>query len=225
MSARRNKQSFIRDSVAALLSLEEPADVVLEKAVLGLALFGECEKEIFTELDANCFYLPDHAAMYTAAKELYDELGSVPADRFCEKVGTSPEKVKEYLGESVSLAAPLVYYIKILQILKLRRAVLWESVTMIANAMDGNYNVDDLMDECEQFSERVKSRGVTCIEDPNTEDWYALGGEPSAEKYRVKKGKYGWSDYCVVDNKFVGERQMFKRGFKRISLPPERKED
>ena len=224
MSARRNKQSYILDSVDAILNLDEPAAVDLEKVVLRLVLSGKGEKEIFAGLDANCFYLPDHAAMFAAAKALYDEFGTVPGGSFCEKIGASPEKVKEYLGDSTSFPEHLDYYIKILQFMKLRRAVVWESVSMIANAMDEHYDIDELVDDCERYSERVKSRGVTRIKDPNMEDWYALGGDPSAEKYRVKKGKNGWSDYCVFENKFASESQMINRGFKRISLPIERKE-
>jgi hypothetical protein len=224
MTRRKSKQAYIEDSVDSILQLEEPAAVDVEKNVLRLVLSGKCEKEIFAGLDANCFYIPDHSAMFAAAKELYDEFGTVPGGRFCEKIGASPEKVKEYLSDSSPFPDHLDYQIKILQYMKLRRAVVWESVTMIANAMDEHYYIDDLVDDCEKYSERVKSRGVTRIKDPNMEDWYALGGDPSAEKYLVKKGKNGWSDYCVVDNKFVSETQMINRGFKRISLPIERKE-
>lgn len=224
MTRRGNKQSYILDSVDSILQLKELAAADIEKVVLRLILSGKGEKEIFARLDANCFYIPDNSTMFTVAKDLYDEYGTVPSGMFCEKIGAPPEKVKEYLSDSSSFSEHLDYYIKILQLLKLRRAVVWESVTMIANAMDDHYNVDELMDDCEKYSERVKSRGVTRIKDPNMEDWYAMDGDPSAEKYLVKKGKNGWSDYCVVNNKFVSESQMIDRGFKRISLPRERKE-
>jgi len=224
MTRRGNKQSYILDSIDSILQLEEPAAADVEKIVLRLILSGKGEEEIFAGLDANCFYIPDHSAMFTMAKELYDEYGTVPGGQFCERIGVSLEKIKEYLGDSFSFSEHLDYYIKILQLMKLRRSVVWESVTMIANAMDNYYNVDDLMDDCEKYNERVKSRGVMRIKDPNMADWYAMGGDPSAEKYLVKKGKNGWSDYCVVNNKFVSESKMIDRGFKRISLPIEKKD-
>lgn len=224
MTRRGNKQSYILDSIDSILQLKELAAADIEKVVLRLVLSGKGEKEIFARLDANCFYIPEHSTMFTVAKDLYNECGAVPSGMFCEKIGTSPEKVKEYLSDSFAFSEHLDYYIKILQLLKLRRSVVWESVTMIANAMDDHYDVDELMDDCETYSERVKSRGVTRIKDPNMEDWYAMDGDPFAEKYLVKKGKNGWSDYCVVNNKFVSESQMIDRGFKRISLPIERKD-
>ncbi len=224
MSARKKKQLCIQDSLIELLSSREPLALDVEMHVLNVVLSGICEKEIFSSLDADCFCRPDHAGMFTAAKELYDEMGSVPYNRFCEKIGSSPEKVKEYFGDYKPSPAHLEFYIKLLQQFKLRRAVIWESVAMITKATDDNYNVDVLADDCENYVERVKGRGVMRIKDPNTVDWYALGGDSSAEKYLVRKGKNGWSDYCVVDNKFVSETQMFTRGFKRISLPIETKD-
>jgi len=224
MTRRGNKQSYILDSIDSILQLKELAATDIEKVVLRLILSGKGEKEIFARLDANCFYIPEHSTMFTAAKDLYNECGAVPSGMFCEKIGTSPEKVKEYLSDSSSFSEHLDYYIKILQFLKLRRSVVWESVTMIANAMDDHYNVDELMDDCEKYSERVKSRGVTRIKDPNKEDWYAKDGDPAAERYLVRKGKNGWSDYCWIGNKSVSETEMINRGFKRISLPVERKD-
>lgn len=224
MTRRGNKQSYILESIDSILQLKEPAAADVEMVVLRLILSGKGEKEIFARLDAKCFYIPEHSTMFTVAKDLYNECGTVPSGLFCEKIGTSPEKVKEYLIDSSSFSKHLDYYIKLLQLLKLRRSIVWESVTMIANAMDDYYNVDELMDDCEKYSERVKSRGVTRIKDPNMVDWYAKDGDPAAERYLVRKGKNGWSDYCVVDNKFVSEAQMINRGFKRISLPIEGKD-
>lgn len=222
MRRRKDKQSYILDSVESIFQLEEPAAIDIEKVILFQLLSGKFEKEIFDGLDADCFYLPDHVAMFSAARELYEKSGSVPGRCIYEMTGTFPDKMKEYLSKSSLSLLHLEYFIKILQFMKLRRAVIWESVAMIANAMDEHYNVDELANDCERYSERVKSRGVTRIKDPNKEDWYAKDGDPAAERYLVRKGKNGWSDYCIVDSKIVSEPQMINLGFKRISLPVEK---
>lgn len=215
MARRKYRQEHLLDDIDSILSLQPPAEEDIEKLMLFLILNGHYVQDIFEGLDERCFYIPDHKVMFAAAKELYDSLGFVPYDSFCKKVGCTPEKVKEYLGELCSDVPHLDYYIRILQLLKIRRAVVFESVTMIYNAMNDRYDGDDLLDDCDAFGRRVRERGVTRIKDPNMEDWFVRDDE----KYFVKKGKNGLPDYCLKNGKFISEPKMLSQGFRRESLP------
>ena len=217
----KQRDKYVWDKVDSILNLSEPFDIDLEKVVLNCVLSGEGEKDIFAGLDPGCFYLPKHAAMFEVARELYNSFGSVksaPLAGLCNRLQTTPEKLKEYFEGVAYLPDALEFYLKILRMLKIRRAVIYESVVMIAKAVDNNYNVDDLVDDCDGFAKRVKSRGVTRIKDPSTVEWFAKDGNPEAEKYLVKRGKEGRPDYCLKDGKFVSEPSMLRLGFQRISI-------
>ncbi len=218
----RQRDKYVIDKVDSILNLSEPFDINLEKTVLRSALSGEGEKDIFAGLDSGCFYLPEHVAMFDVVKEMYNTYGSVkvvPVAGLCDRLQTTPEKLKEYFNGYACSSGYIDYYIKLLRMYKLRRAVIYESVVLIAKAVDDYYNVDDLADDCDTFAERVKGRGVVRIKDPNMEEWFAKDGNPEAEKYLVKTGKEGKPDYCLKDGKCVSEPTMRRQGFQRISIP------
>lgn len=48
--------------------------------------------------------------------------------------------------------------------------------------------------------------------------WFAAGGNPDGEKYKVLPGKYGLPDFCCINGRFVSEAAMKKRGFVRIEI-------
>lgn len=220
----RQRDRFVKDRVNSLLEFSEPFDIGIEKSVLRCILSDEGEKEIFVKLDAGCFYIPEHASLFEAARELRDIYGSVkavPMAILCDRLQTTPDKLEEYFNDSSCFPGHIDYYVAILRQLKYQRAVIYESVELIAKAIDKGYNVDDLVDDCDGFAERVKVRGVMRMKDPNMEDWYAFDGNPSGEKYLVRKGKDGRSDYCLRNGKFVSEPAMLRQGFQRISIPKE----
>lgn len=221
MAWKKYKDRYILDSIDSILNLRLPAEIEMEKLILSLILSGRQQKEIFSGLDSGCFYVPEHSKMFVAAAELYEAKGTVPFDEFCAKVDSSYEKLKEEIDfrEENEDFQNLCFVIPFLQLLKIKRAVVFESVNMIYNALDNYYDGDDLIDDCNTFGERVKQRGVTRIKDPNLEDWFVRDAGSHQEKYLVKKGKNGLPDYCAKDGKFVSEPKMFLMGYKRVSIP------
>ena len=141
-----------------LLDKVPPHSLEAEMSVLGAMLLAPEATGIAVQfLDADCFYRPQHRALFTAVVKLYDQ--NKPIDLVIlrealrgsgqlEEVGGDSYLVT--LADSVPTLANAEYYARVVKEKALLRGLIQAAAEIIRDAQGQAGPVDDILDRCEK---------------------------------------------------------------------------
>jgi len=141
-----------------LLDKVPPHSLEAEMSVLGAMLLApEATGIAIQYLDADCFYRPQHRALFAAVVKLYDQAKPVDlvilrealrASGQLEEVGGDSYLVT--LADSVPSLANAEYYAKVVKEKALLRGLIQAAAEIIRDAQQQSGPVDDILDRCEK---------------------------------------------------------------------------
>lgn len=140
------------------LNKQMPASVIAEQSLLGCILFDpQMLSEIAGLITEDDFYLADHAQIYAAMKQLFNEnhqIDSVTLIDTLVKSGTfDKERGQDYiltLSDIVPNAMNVTDYARIIKEKSLTRRLIEAASEISADAYAGRLPVDDLMDSAQK---------------------------------------------------------------------------
>jgi replicative DNA helicase len=141
-----------------LLEKVPPHSLEAEMSVLGAMLLSSEATGIAVQyLDADCFYRPQHRALFTAVVKLYDQAKPVDlvilrealrASGQLEEVGGDSYLVT--LADSVPTLANAEYYARVVKEKALLRGLIQAAAEIIRDSQEQSGPVDDILDRCEK---------------------------------------------------------------------------
>ena len=141
-----------------LLEKVPPHSLEAEMSVLGAMLLSSEATGIAVQyLDADCFYRPQHRALFTTVVKLYDQAKPVDlvilrealrASGQLEEVGGDSYLVT--LADSVPTLANAEYYARVVKEKALLRGLIQAAAEIIRDSQEQSGPVDDILDRCEK---------------------------------------------------------------------------
>ena len=163
--------------MAEELNKQMPASVIAEQSLLGCILFDpQMLSEVAGLITEDDFYLADHAQIYAAMKQLFNEnhqIDSVTLIDTLVKSGTfDKERGQDYiltLSDIVPNAMNITDYARIIKEKSLTRQLIEAAAAISADAYAGQLPVDELMDSAQKrifdISQRRDIRGFRHIKE------------------------------------------------------------
>ncbi len=144
--------------MAEELNKQMPASVIAEQSLLGCILFDpQMLSEVAGLITEDDFYLADHAQIYAAMKQLFNEnhqIDSVTLIDTLVKSGTfDKERGQDYiltLSDIVPNAMNITDYARIIKEKSLTRQLIEAAAAISADAYAGQLPVDELMDSAQK---------------------------------------------------------------------------
>ena len=144
--------------MAEELNKQMPASVIAEQSLLGCILFDpQMLSEVAGLITEDDFYLADHAQIYSAMKQLFNEnhqIDSVTLIDTLVKSGTfDKERGQDYiltLSDIVPNAMNVTDYARIIKEKSLTRQLIEAAAAISADAYAGQLPVDELMDSAQK---------------------------------------------------------------------------
>lgn len=144
--------------MAEELNKQMPASVIAEQSLLGCILFDpQMLSEVAGLITEDDFYLADHAQIYAAMKQLFNEnhqIDSVTLIDTLVKSGTfDKERGQDYiltLSDIVPNAMNVTDYARIIKEKSLTRQLIEAAAAISADAYAGQLPVDELMDSAQK---------------------------------------------------------------------------
>ena len=141
-----------------LLDRVPPHSLEAEMSVLGAMLLApEAIGIAVQNLDADCFYRPQHRALFTAVVKLYDQAKPIDlvilrealrAAGQLEEIGGDAYLVT--LADSVPTLANAEYYARVVKEKALLRGLMQAAAEILRDAQAQSGPVDDILDRCEK---------------------------------------------------------------------------
>ena len=144
--------------MAEEINKQMPASVIAEQSLLGCILFDpQMISEVAGLITEDDFYLADHAQIYAAMKQLFNEnhqIDSVTLIDTLVKSGTfDKERGQDYiltLSDIVPNAMNITDYARIIKEKSLTRQLIEAAAAISADAYAGQLPVDELMDSAQK---------------------------------------------------------------------------
>ena len=144
--------------MAEEINKQMPASVIAEQSLLGCILFDpQMLSEVAGLITEDDFYLADHAQIYAAMKQLFNEnhqIDSVTLIDTLVKSGTfDKERGQDYiltLSDIVPNAMNITDYARIIKEKSLTRQLIEAAAAISADAYAGQLPVDELMDSAQK---------------------------------------------------------------------------
>lgn len=144
--------------MAEEINKQMPASVIAEQSLLGCILFDpQMLSEVAGLITEDDFYLADHAQIYSAMKQLFNEnhqIDSVTLIDTLVKSGTfDKERGQDYiltLSDIVPNAMNITDYARIIKEKSLTRQLIEAAAAISADAYAGQLPVDELMDSAQK---------------------------------------------------------------------------
>lgn len=201
-------------SANALASgMNMPFNLEAEQSVLGCVLIEpSCMEEVVSQINADCFYLPQHKAIFSAMMLMYTNSKAIDpviiADALTKEGLYDTAGGRDYLlqlAQSVPSTANVEYYARIVKEQYYLRALVNVSNDIIERATGGEADASAILDSAEQQIYNIRQgkekNGPTKISEVIVNDVYnrltLITGEDK-EKYKGVPTGFGMLDKYIL---------------------------
>lgn len=156
-SRKKDEPVVDLDSLGREMGNIPPQAPELEEAVLGAMMIEpQCVDEAMDSLTPDCFYDPKHRTIFEAMSSLVNEhvqLDTLTVSQKLQSLGKLDEVggavVLADMSLKVGSAAHVDYYIQVIKQKTIQRDLITAAFTILKEAYDNSYNVDDLIDDAQ----------------------------------------------------------------------------
>ncbi|MGN0521832.1 MAG: replicative DNA helicase [Eubacterium sp.] len=201
------------DNVALSSGINMPFNLEAEQSVLGSILVEPaCMEEVVSQINADCFYLPQHKAIFSTMMMMYTNSKAIDpvivADNLAKEGLYDTAGGRDYLlqlAQTVPSTANVEYYAKIVREQYYLRALINISNSIIEQASSGEADASVILDSAEQMIYNIRQgreiNGPTKVSEIIVNDVYnkltLLTGEEK-EKYKGIPSGFGMLDKYIT---------------------------
>jgi replicative DNA helicase len=154
---RKDNKVVDLDSLGREMGNVPPQALDLEEAVLAAMMIEpQCVDEAMENLNPDCFYDPKHRMIFEAMSALVNEhiqLDTLTVSQKLKELGNLEEiggsVALANMSQKVGSAAHVDYYIQVLRQKTIQRDLISAAFTILREAYDPAYNVDNLIDDAQ----------------------------------------------------------------------------